>query len=449
MKAKSFLELTPREIVTELDKYIIGQNDAKRAVAVALRNRMRRMLLPQEIRDEIAPANILMVGPTGVGKTEISRRIAKLAGAPFVKAEASKFTEVGYVGKDVDSMVRDLMQNAVDIVKSEEARAVEEIARKNVLEKLMDTLFPAARRDKNDETTEAFLRTRAKVAEQLENGSLDDENVEITVDTKTFKALEVVTQQGTEEIGFNINEMMGDMFGKKKRKVRKMSIKEAKEKLLGEEIDKLVDMEKIVDVAKMRCEEMGIVFIDEIDKIIGTESSSGPDVSRHGVQRDLLPLIEGTSISTKYGVIRTDHILFIAAGAFSHSSPADLIPELQGRLPIRVELSSLNVEDFKLILTLPRNSLINQYKSLLFTEGIDLGFSDDAIDELATIAHSINSRTENTGARRLQTVMMALLSDLLFDAPDIAPKTVQITSNTIKEKLSHIIANEDLTKFIL
>lgn len=449
MNAKNFLELTPREIVFELDKYIIGQNDAKRAVAVALRNRMRRMLLPEDIRDEIAPANILMVGPTGVGKTEISRRIAKLAGAPFVKSEASKFTEVGYVGRDVDSMIRDLMQNAVDIVKSEEARAVEEIARKNVLEKIMDTIFPIARREKNDETTEAFFRTRAKVAEQLENGLLDDQDIEVTVDTKTFKALEVITQQGTEEIGFNVNEMMGDMFGKKKRKVRKMTVKEAKEKLLGEEIDKLVDMEKIVDVAKTRCEELGIVFIDEIDKIIGAESSSGPDVSRQGVQRDLLPLIEGTSISTKYGVIRTDHILFIAAGAFSHSSPADLIPELQGRLPIRVELAPLNAEDFKLILTQPNNSLIKQYTALLSTEGVTIEFTDGAISEIAAIANDVNSRTENTGARRLQTVMTALLSDLLFEASDISPKTVKIMRSTVKSKLSHIIENEDLTKFIL
>ena len=438
------MKLTPRQIVAELDRYIIGQNDAKRAVAIALRNRWRRAMVPKPLRDEILPNNILMVGPTGVGKTEISRRLARLAGAPFVKVEASKFTEVGYVGRDVDGMVRELVQVSVDMVKSEFAVRVEDKAKANVRERILDALLPPTK-----EPNESYFRTRQKIAEQLDAGIFDDREIEITMSRNPVRTVEIVSQAGLEEFGINMQEMLGDMFGQQERKKRKMTVKKAKEQLLQEEIDKLLDRDRIIEIAKVRAEEAGIIFIDEIDKIVGSGSTSGPDVSREGVQRDLLPLIEGTSVMSKYGAIRTDHILFIASGAFSNSSPSDLIPELQGRLPIRVELSALDSEDFERILVEPENSLIKQYTALLATEGIELEFTKGAIKEIAHFANEVNRKTDNIGARRLHTTMSALLSELLFDASDMKPQKVKITQRTVRQKLSHIVESEDLSKFIL
>ncbi len=438
------MRLTPRQIVAELDKYVIGQDAAKRAVAIALRNRWRRAHVPKPLRDEILPNNILMVGPTGVGKTEISRRLAKLAGAPFVKVEASKFTEVGYVGRDVDSMVRELVQVAVDIVKAEEAAKIEDQARKNVFERLLDALLPPSARTSD----ESYYRTRSKLAEQLRQGALDDAMVEIDVSTSPFKTFEVISQAGAEEIGINF-QILDDMLGVKQRKKQRLTVAQAKEKLLQEEIEKMLDMDRVVEIAKVRAQEAGIIFIDEIDKIVGSEGGVGPDVSREGVQRDLLPLVEGTSVMTKYGVVRTDHILFIAAGAFSNSSPSDLIPELQGRFPIRVELSPLTVDDFRRILVEPENSLVKQYTALLAAEGIELEFTEGAIDEIARIADEVNRKTENIGARRLHTAMSTLLEDLLFEAPDIAPRKFKITRRYVRKKLAAIAADEDLSRFIL
>ena len=439
------MQLTPRQIVSELDKYVIGQDNAKRAVAIALRNRWRRMRVKGNIREEIKPNNILMVGPTGVGKTEISRRLAKLAGAPFVKVEASKFTEVGYVGRDVDSMIRELVQVAVDMVKSEQAAKVEAKARQNVKERILDALLP---RPSTATNLESYSRTRRKLEEQLEAGLLDDKEIEVKVSVPPFQSIEVISQAGLEEIGINFQDMLSDIMGRKK-KTRRMTIAEAKNQLLQEEIEKLLDMDKVVSIAKIRAQEAGIVFIDEIDKIVGSRGGVGPDVSREGVQRDLLPLVEGTTVVTKYGVVRTDHILFIAAGAFTNSSPSDLIPELQGRLPIRVELSPLSADDFKRILSEPENSLIKQYQAILATEGIELTFTDGAIEEIAKIAYEINQRTEDIGARRLHTSMSLLLEDILFDAPDIAPAKIKITKAMVRKKLGHIVEDEDLMKFIL
>ncbi|HDG68401.1 MAG TPA: ATP-dependent protease ATPase subunit HslU [candidate division Zixibacteria bacterium] len=437
------MSLTPREIVAELDKYVIGQYEAKRAVAIALRNRWRRAMVPKPLRDEIMPNNILMVGPTGVGKTEISRRLARLAGAPFVKVEASKFTEVGYVGRDVDSMVRDLVQVAVDMVRTEEAAKVEDKARQRVRERILDILIPPP-----SSPSDSYFRTRQKIAAQYDEGLLDDREIEIEVSEKPVANVEIISQAGLEEFGINMQEMLGDLFGGR-RKSRRMTVGEAREQLLQEEIDRLLDREKIIEIAKVRAEEAGIIFIDEIDKIVGSGSTTGPDVSREGLQRDLLPLVEGTTVMTKYGVVRTHHILFIASGAFSNSSPSDLIPELQGRFPIRVELSPLDAEDFKRILVEPENSLIKQYTALLRTEGIELEFTEGAIEEIARIADEVNRKTENIGARRLHTAMSLLLSDLLFDAPDIAPKKVRITRRTVRAKLADIAKSEDLSKFIL
>ena len=438
------MSLTPRQIVAELDKYVVGQYEAKRAVAIALRNRWRRAMVPGPLRDEIMPNNILMVGPTGVGKTEISRRLAQLAGAPFVKVEASKFTEVGYVGRDVDSMVRELMQVAVDMVKSEEAAKVEAKARQRVREKILDILLPPP-----TEPSDSYFRTRQKIANQYDEGLLDDREIEVEVSEKPIANVEIVSQAGLEEFGINMQEMLGDFFGGGRRKTRKMTVGEAREYLLQEEIEGMLDRDRIVDIARVRAEEAGIIFIDEIDKIVGSGATTGPDVSREGVQRDLLPLVEGTTVMTKYGAIKTHHILFIAAGAFSNSSPSDLIPELQGRFPIRVELSTLDAEDFRRILVEPENSLIKQYTALLHTEGIELEFTDGAIDELARIADEVNRKTDNIGARRLHTAMSILLSELLFDAPDIAPKKVRITRRTVRAKLADIAESEDLSKFVL
>ncbi len=439
------MSLTPREIVAELDRYVIGQGDAKRAVAIALRNRWRRAMVEKPLRDEILPNNILMVGPTGVGKTEISRRLARLAGAPFVKVEASKFTEVGYVGRDVESMIRELVQVAVNMVKAEQSSKVEKQAERNVHERILDALLPPPK----GEGRESYIRTRSKLSEQLKQGLLDERDVEIDVNAPIIHSVEVISQAGLEEFGINIQEMLGDVMGGKRRKKKRMTVGQAKEQLLQEEIDKLVDMDRVVEIAKVRAQEAGIVFIDEIDKIVGSNSKTGPDVSREGVQRDLLPLVEGTSVMTKYGVVRTDHILFIAAGAFSSSSPADLIPELQGRFPIRVELSSLSAEDFVKILTQTENSLIKQYTALLATEGVELEFTDAAIAEIARIADEVNRKTENIGARRLHTAMTTLLEDYLFDAPDLAPRRIKITANIVRKKLASIAESEDLSRFIL
>ena len=437
--------LTPRQIVAELDRHVIGQDNAKRAVAIALRNRWRRAMVKKPLRDEIIPNNILMVGPTGVGKTEISRRLAKLAGAPFVKVEASKFTEVGYVGRDVDSMVRDLVQVAVDIVKNEHSAGVEQQARSNVRNRILDALLtPGA-----GEQPESFERTRAKLGEKLDDGLFDDRVIEMTINAPAFHTIEVVSQAGLEEFGVNMQEMLGDMLGGKRQKKQKLTIAQAQEKLLPEEIDKLLDMEHIIETAKIRAQEAGIVFIDEIDKIVGARSTSGPDVSREGVQRDLLPIVEGTGVVTKYGVVRTDHILFVAGGAFSNSHPSDLIPELQGRFPIRVELSSLSAKEFSKILTQTENSLVKQYIALLKTEGVELEFTDGAIEEIAKIADEVNRKSENIGARRLHTAMSALLDEYMFDASDIAPTRIKITAAVVRKKLAGIAEDEDLSKFIL
>jgi len=445
-KLESFYEhLKPKQIVIELDRYIVGQNKAKRAVAIAVRNRWRRSKIEAPLGDEIIPNNILMVGPTGVGKTEISRRLAKLVSAPLVKVEASKFTEVGYVGRDVESMIRDLIQVAVDIIRDEMSTKIDKIAARNVRQRILDALIP---KSDNHPESESYIRTREKLGSQLDSGYLDEKEIEISVLAKSMQTLEIVSQSGFEEYGVNFQEMLSEIFGKKKKK-QKLTVKQAKKILLQEEIDRLLNKDRIIEIAKTRTQESGIVFIDEIDKIVGSNSSSGPDVSREGVQRDLLPLVEGTSVTTKYGIIRTDHILFIAAGAFSNSSPSDLIPELQGRFPIRAELSSLSAEDFKRILLEPENSLIKQYKALLAAEGIKLEFTDAAIRKISEIAYEINQKTENIGARRLHTALSLLLEDILFEAPDISPKNIKITKSTVVKKLSSIVEDEDLMKFIL
>lgn len=437
--------LKPKQIVIELNRYIVGQNDAKRAVAIAVRNRWRRSKIEAPLGDEIIPNNILMVGPTGVGKTEISRRLAKLVSAPLVKVEASKFTEVGYVGRDVESMIRDLVQVAVDIIRDEMSTKIDKIAARNVRQRILNALIP---KSDNHPESESYIRTREKIASQLDSGNLDEKEIEISVLAKSMQTLEIVSQSGFEEYGVNFQEMLSEIFGKKKKK-QKLTVKQAKKILLQEEIDRLLNKDRIIEIAKTRTQESGIVFIDEIDKIVGSNSSSGPDVSREGVQRDLLPLVEGTSVTTKYGIIRTDHILFIAAGAFSNSSPSDLIPEFQGRFPIRAELSSLSAEDFKRILLEPENSLIKQYKALLAAEGIKLEFTDAAISEISKIAYEINQKTEDIGARRLHTALSLLLEDILFEAPDISPKNIKITKSTVVKKLSSIVEDEDLMKFIL
>ena len=445
-KLESFYEhLKPKQIVIELNRYIVGQNDAKRAVAIAVRNRWRRSKIEAPLGDEIIPNNILMVGPTGVGKTEISRRLAKLVSAPLVKVEASKFTEVGYVGRDVESMIRDLVQVAVDIIRDEMSTKIDKIAARNVRQRILDSLIP---KSENHPESESYIRTREKIGSQLDSGNLDEKEIEISVLAKSMQTLEIVSQSGFEEYGVNFQEMLSEIFGKKKKQ-QKLTIKQARKILLQEEIDRLLNKDRIIEIAKTRTQESGIVFIDEIDKIVGSNSSSGPDVSREGVQRDLLPLVEGTSVTTKYGIIRTDHILFIAAGAFSNSSPSDLIPEFQGRFPIRAELSSLSAEDFKRILVEPENSLIKQYKALLAAEGIKLEFTDAAIREISEIAYEINQKTEDIGARRLHTALSLLLEDILFEAPDISPKNIKITKSTVVKKLSSIVEDEDLMKFIL
>ena len=445
-------ELTPREIVAELDKHIIGQKAAKKAVAIALRNRYRRRKLPPALADEIAPKNILMIGPTGVGKTEISRRLAKLTFSPFLKIEASKFTEVGYVGRDVESMIRDLVRISVDMVKQEKIAEIEGKARAAVEERLLDILLPPAKkRDESSGETEeeaAPHDTREKLRVQLRQGLLDDRTVEMEVKEKTTPPLEVVSNSGVEEIGFQIQEFLpGFLGGRTKR--RRMKVKEARELILEEEEKRLVDMDQVSRLAIERVEQSGIIFLDEVDKIAGRESGRGPDVSREGVQRDLLPIIEGTTVNTRFGLVRTDHILFIGAGAFHVSKPSDLIPELQGRFPIRVELTPLSKDDFVRILTEPENALIRQYEALMGTEGVTVAFTRDAVDEIADIAEKVNADAENIGARRLHTVVEKVMEDISFAAPDIAPKSIRIDRGYVQDHLKDILVSQDLRRFIL
>jgi ATP-dependent HslUV protease ATP-binding subunit HslU len=463
----SFDELTPRGIVAELDKYIISQDDAKRAVAIALRNRVRRQKLQPEMAEEIIPKNILMIGPTGVGKTEIARRLARLAGCPFVKVEASKYTEVGYVGRDVESMIRDLVEVAIDMIREEKLDEVADRAEMNSEERLLDLLLPpavtslatvgaggASKPESGREDPEAvqhqehFQRTREKLRAQLREGKLDGKIVEVEVRERSVPAFEIISSSGIEEMDINIKEMLPGLFGQVKKK-RKMTVAEAMEYLLQEEESKLIDMDQVTRMATERAEQMGIIFIDEMDKIAGRESGHGPDVSREGVQRDILPVVEGTTVNTRYGIVRTDHVLFIAAGAFHATKPSDLIPELQGRFPIRVELKSLGVGDFIRILKEPKNALIKQYTALLETEGLKITFTEDAIEAMAQYAAQVNEQTENIGARRLHTVMEKLLEEISFDAPELKKKTVKIDAAYVHRQLAEIVKNQDLSRYIL
>ena len=444
--------LTPRQIVAELDKYVVGQTAAKRAVAIALRNRMRRQKLLPELAEEIAPKNILMIGPTGVGKTEIARRLARLAQSPFIKVEASKFTEVGYVGRDVESMVRDLVELGVDMVREERLEEVRSKAVQNAEDRLLDILLPPPRPVAPDEdlgaARDAQHQTRERFREQLRAGRLDTRVVEIDVREKSFPSFEIIAGSQVEEVDINLKDMLPGLFqGKQKR--RKLKVPEALEYFRTEEEQKLIDMESVAKAAVERVEQAGIIFIDEIDKIAGREGSHGPDVSREGVQRDILPIVEGTTVNTKYGMVRTDHILFIAAGAFHVSKPSDLIPELQGRFPIRVELEPLGKDEFVRILTEPRSALIKQYMALMDTEGITLTFTDDAIRRIADFATTVNDRTENIGARRLHTVLEKLLDEISFEGPDLGDKTVTIDEAYVTKMLADIVKNEDLSRYIL
>lgn len=444
-------ELTPREITAELDKFIIGQHAAKKAVAIALRNRYRRRRVPADLAEEITPKNILMIGPTGVGKTEISRRLAKLAASPFLKIEASKFTEVGYVGRDVESIVRDLVRMSVDMVRQEKTAEVRDKAQAGSEEKILDLLLPPLRRRDNGVSDEDFQRyqdSREKLRTQLRAGLLEDRIIEIEVKERSGPPLEIFSNQGVEEIGLQIQEILPGFMGGKTKK-RKVKVSEAREHFLDEEERRLVDMDQVSRLAVERVERSGIVFLDEMDKIAGRESGRGPDVSREGVQRDLLPIVEGTTVHTRYGLVRTDHILFIGAGAFNVAKPADLIPELQGRFPIRVELQSLNKDDFVRILTEPENALIKQYRALLETEGVDLEITPDAIDEIAQTAEDVNREAEDIGARRLHTIMEKVLEEISFQAPDIRLKNIVVDRTYVSEAIKDIAKNADLRRFIL
>ena len=444
--------LTPRQIVAELDKYVISQAQAKRAVAVALRNRMRRQKLPPDLAEEVAPKNILMIGPTGVGKTEIARRLARLAQSPFIKVEASKFTEVGYVGRDVESMVRDLVGLAVEMVREERLVEVRVKARRDAEERLLDLLLPplppSVRDNDPGPAREQHQRTRERLRAQLAEGRLDEREVEVDVPQKSFPSFEVISGSSIEEIDINIKDMLPNLFQGRSRK-RRVKVPEALDHLVQEEEQKLVDSESVGTAAVERVEQAGIIFIDEIDKITGREGGQGPDVSREGVQRDILPIVEGTTVNTKHGTVRTDHILFIAAGAFHVASPADLIPELQGRFPIRVELDALETGDFVRILTEPRGSLVKQYMALLATEGITLTFKPDAVDRVAEFATLVNERSENIGARRLHTVMEKLLDEISFNAPELDEKTIVIDAAYVDRMLADIVNDEDLSRYIL
>jgi ATP-dependent HslUV protease ATP-binding subunit HslU len=448
-------EMTPKEIVSELDKYVVGQHEAKRAVAIALRNRMRRQKLPADLAEEIMPKNIIMIGPTGVGKTEIARRLARLADSPFLKVEASKFTEVGYVGRDVESMIRDLVEIAIDMIREERLAELADKAEEHAENRLLELLLPpppapapasaagfAMSADNGDSTS----RTREKLRQQLREGALDDRQVELEVQERGMPTFEIISNQGVEDINFK--DVLPSIFGQRTKK-RKMKVSEAFEYLIQEEESKLIDMDQVTRVAVERVEQSGIIFLDEIDKIAGREGGHGPDVSREGVQRDILPIVEGTTVNTRYGMVRTDYILFIAAGAFHVSKPSDMIPELQGRFPIRVELKSLTMADFIAILTEPKSSLVKQYTALLETEGVKLGFTPDALEEIASFAFKVNESTENIGARRLHTIMERVLDEISFSAPDMNDKTVTVDADYVRKMLADIVKDQDLSRYIL
>jgi ATP-dependent HslUV protease ATP-binding subunit HslU len=451
-------ELSPRQIVAELDKHVVGQHEAKRAVAIALRNRMRRQKLSPDLAEEIMPKNIIMIGPTGVGKTEIARRLARLANSPFLKVEASKFTEVGYVGRDVESMIRDLVEIAIDMIREEKMEEVAEKAEQNAEERLLDLLLPGAPQPSSAPSAgfalasgsdgDSSSRTREKLRQQLREGKLDERTVELDVRERSVPAFEIISNQGVEEMDINIKDMLPNIFGQRTKK-RKMKVSEAFDYLIQEEESRLIDMDQVTRIAVDRVEQSGIIFLDEIDKIAGRESGHGPDVSREGVQRDILPIVEGTTVNTRYGMVRTDHILFIAAGAFHVSKPSDLIPELQGRFPIRVELKSLTMEDFIAILTEPKSSLTKQYTALLETEGLKLEFTRDALDEIARFAFRVNESTENIGARRLHTIMERVLDEISFNAPDLTEKNVVVDAPYVQKMLTDIVKDQDLSRYIL